>query len=148
MKRFSFTLQTVLDVKETLEQQHRDALSAQDTALSALRNRLTEEQSALAEAKAAFIRILSEGTGSIALFTYNSYFRLQDERIKATGRDIAAAELERSRIAQQLVNAMRERKVLENLKEKQYAEYKKEVERENERVIGEHLTNTLSRDES
>ncbi len=147
MKKFVFTLQTVLNVKETIEKQHKDAIAAIEMKLTRQHEDLHNMQTALTNAKQQLLEELQKGSNALIMATYRDYFELQKIRIENQQREITNTENEKARVRRLLMQAMQERKVLEKLKEKQRADYKIEVTREEERVISESLGSKVARKE-
>ncbi len=140
MKKFAFTLQTVLSVKESLEQQQKDAIKAIEATLNLQQTQLQELHKSVAEAKQTLREKLRQGSTATVMASYNNYFKLLDNNIKAKEREIENTENEKKRAQRLLTQVMRERKSLDILKEKQLKEYKIEQTRESEREIGEFLS--------
>lgn len=135
MQRFNFRLQRVLDIKriyqELREGELRDA-----------QQKLMQEKSNLAvleeETYRQQINVRELAAGTPALFSlFSNYFTLlfrvkdiQKDRIKKANKEVQA------RMAT-LMNAYKEKRVIENLKDRNWYEYLHEVDKEEQSVTDE-----------
>ena len=135
MAKFTFRLQSFLGVKEQLEEQKK---SEYGTALKKLEEekeslRLMEEE--LLENVVLFKKALSTSIAPAEIRRYNNRMELikvwiieQEKRIEAAARFAENKRLE-------LVEAMKERKALETVRERNYEEYLKEEQRAEQAVV-------------
>ena len=142
MKKFKFTLKSLLDLKQAVERQHKSELGA---ALAA-QNRFVQELEVMDQELLRQRLELSRpadavSPGELALrdIGFRALFQHMDEQKEK----IRVAKLECERIRHKLTVVMSERKVLERLKEKQLALYKEEVSRQESIAIDEFLSNKL-----
>ena len=143
MKKFKFTLSTLLDVKIALEKQQKSELAAAMArregfvrGLLEMENRLNKQRAEYAVAGGPSIRsgeLALRGLGFRALF-----FNMDVQKDK-----IRVAELEGERIRFTLKGTMNERKILEKLREKQKQRHKEELTREENAAMDEFLSNQL-----
>lgn len=145
MKPFAFKLQTALNiklkeeekVKEELHQQTArrletlDLLAVLEEELGKLEDRLRGHQDTRVDVD-EIRRCLD-------------YLPVIREKILRQKECIRQIEAEIDRIRQTLVELMRKRKVLEKLKERHYAQYQAEVNREEQKIIDEMATNSYYR---
>jgi len=140
VKPFKFKLQTSLDVKLKREEIQKEELAGASKIyrentdiLTSLRIRLTNIQENLRRKQSELIDVLD-------IVNYQDYIPVLIERIKKqeliTEQSRQAMENER----QKLVQIMRERKVLENLRTKHYQAYVQECLREEQKQIDEMAT--------
>lgn len=140
MKKFVFTLQALLHLKESLEKQERNNLGGITRRLNAL---LSEKEDMLRRRESAsqdYAARLAEGIMAPETQRFTSYFLMMKELLEEQNRKIAAAQAEIEACRQRLVEVMREIHMFENLKDKQYQQYLQEVQIEEEKAIGDFVS--------
>lgn len=137
MRKFTFTLESVLQVKYRLEERVRAELA--DT-----QSRLVEAQQALRRLsqekgrhQKEMARIQQGALDIGSLLLAQDYLAQLNRRIQDQQEVIAQIEAELDRKREELVEAQRERKSLEILKDKQWQEYQKAVQREEQLFLDE-----------
>jgi flagellar FliJ protein len=146
MKRFRFTLQALLNVKTTLEKQKIGELAAQNQIIARLEDQLAEMYARLDAAVTEYNDKMAAGgmsPGDTA--AYGSGFRAMYDRIREQHEKIARAQEVKEQIQRELTELMGERKMLENLREKQYQEYIEEVRREDAKVLDDFMSSKEAR---
>ena len=143
MKKFRFTLQSVLNVKLSLEKQHMAELGACESRIRLFQNELEEIIDRRERSRREFQRSVSEGLKSPELTVFAIGFVAIREKIDLQRRKIEIAEEEKRRIQSALIKVMQERKMLEKLKEKQIGEYKVLQRSEEAQEIDDFLTNKI-----
>jgi len=130
MKRFNFRLQRVLEIKEILEEvKRRDFLAAgyeHRKKVDALR----EFYGTLARYQTALHVLEKKG---ITAQHFNLYYRFFDaliRRIEFQKGLIETARQEMEKRREYLLGAVKERKILENLRQKKYTQYLYETDKE------------------
>jgi flagellar FliJ protein len=129
MKKFAFTLQSVLNVKRALEKQHLGELAACNIRIRGFeekRRELIKRESGQHE---EFRQKLEEGISSAELMMWRDANFAARERVDYQNTVIEQAEGERLRIEKRLMILMQERKILEKLREKQWEDYRAEERR-------------------
>jgi flagellar FliJ protein len=124
MKKFKFKLDTVLKVKLRIEAERKQQLQqtelARDAALRQLENRRAELEETIRQyevnTRRKFDRILAH--------YYNQYTIWLGGKIKEARIQLDYCENEVAQARQRLLEAAKERKTLEKLKEKAYRQYK------------------------
>jgi flagellar protein FliJ len=131
MKKFRFRLQKLLDIRETQEKQIKNELAALVSLQNIERNKQTELQQKMSDRKQS-LRIMMKNRA----FSYNEvmmFERFKDSAHKAIDiaeRKILEMEPEILRVRERLVNASKEKKVVEKLKERKFNDYTYAVNRE------------------
>lgn len=134
MKRFHFSLETLLSIRQQREQDARLELAG----ITSECNRLDEQLGVLARERTASV---SRGKDDfkedlMRWYAYRElYLQRLDRRIEEIQEDRAALELRREDAAAAYREAHREVFVLEKLREKRYALYRRESAREEQRSI-------------
>jgi flagellar export protein FliJ len=141
LKRFVFTLQSVLAYKQTVEKKQKAELAEIRALLQRLRAQDAELDAAFERTGQSLERALREQKdvpGEMA--RHDAFFRrIRDEKA-ALAVKIALAEQERIRRQEALIATMKEIKTLENLKEEQYALYLEETAQEEAKELGDLIS--------
>ncbi|HPJ38255.1 MAG TPA: flagellar export protein FliJ [Spirochaetota bacterium] len=131
MKKFQFKLQKLLDIREAREKEVKNELAALLNIQNAERMKQEEYRRKMAEERAKFTVKLKSGKFSYAeSMMFERFVEFANKVIDAAQDRIDSMEGEISRVRVKLVEASREKKVVERLKERQWEEYQYEVNRE------------------
>lgn len=140
MKNFVFRLQTSLDLKLKAEDMKKEELQKATKVykqnlktLKGLQNRLVEIQDILRGKQVKKMDI-------VEIKNCQDFIPVLEERIKNQVEVTAASRIEMERVRNELVEIMKERKMLEKLRAKQYQEYMREYLREEQKEIDELAT--------
>ena len=137
MKKFAFTLQKILDLRQYAEDQAKLELGR---AVSVV-NRLQAELVHIARAKDAAEKeraaVLSGSVDVTALLAVENYIGLLDVKKEQLFQELAAAELAAEQKRALFAQAMQKRAVLTKLSERQHEAWKLELEREEDLVLDE-----------
>ena len=145
MAKFIFNMQGLLNIKEKLEEQAK-------TEYGKALNKLEEE-------KNIFLRLNDEKKENILIFrqniekginpnyikNMNNYINLMNKKIEQQLENIEKAEEVSEEKRQCLLKAMKERKVLEALKEKEKENYFREELKKEQKVIDEIVSYKYSK---
>lgn len=149
MKKFSYSLQNVLNLKEKMESQEKVLFQAamaelrkEQEVLEELEQRKLGYEERLRECVSTKLDLLSVKTNREAIEIMKDRIQQQVGRIRRAERH---AEVARMRLEE----AIKERKTLEKLKEDAFAQYMKDYEKEEQKEIDElvsfrHKTETVS----
>lgn len=144
MKKFAFTLQNLLNVKISLEKQAKAELADCQGRLRLLLQELEDIHLRVAMRKNEWNEDMRRGgINSQDMATYFIGFRALQERIDLQKKKIDDCEKEKARLQKKVIDVMGERKMLENLKEKQREEYKALQKQEDAKIIDDFLSNQL-----
>jgi flagellar protein FliJ len=131
MKKFRFKLQKLLDLRQAQEKVVKNELAKlihiqniEKNRQNELRQRISEEKTALRK------RMQDESFSYKEIFVYERFKDASFKAINIAERKIQEMEPEIQRVREKLVEASRERKVVEKLKEREFEEYMYEVNRE------------------
>ncbi len=144
MKKFTFSLQSLLGVKMTLEKQQMGELAAAEARVRDLEKDLDNMRLRFQITKAEYTEKLKVGMVPYDITAYAIGFNSLKDKEEAQRDKIRAAEDDVYRIRSVLVETMRERKMLEKLRERHYEEYLDNVKRENEQIIGDFVANQIA----
>ena len=141
MKKFTFTLQSLLNYKQTLEKTQKVELRK---AQQALRELLDEEQrllQAYSDNERSLEHALRTGKNiGAALTEHDAYFRYLRDALLELRERIVKAEQVRDKCMEILVKTMKEIKTYNKLEEEQYREYLKEVSAEENKEIDDLIS--------
>jgi flagellar FliJ protein len=121
MKRFRFDLEKILEIRAYKEQEAEIELGRALGILTAIEREL--QSVAAARVKAASCRF-APGNGSNEILRYDLYIRRLDAQRDRLVKEAAEAELKVEEARRVFLEASRERKVLDKLKEKRRQEYR------------------------
>ncbi len=121
MKKFQFTLQKVLDLRQFTEDQAKTDLAQAISHADYIKVQLAE----VAEKRAAANASRSGCTSIEEHIVIENFITRMDVKKETLLQELAQAELIVEEKRKVFAEAMKDRKVLSNLKEKKYAEYRK-----------------------
>lgn len=141
MKKFRFSLETVLDYK----QQILDSLQNEHGAILA-QVRRQEEHIAALEAEyrhlsQEFNRRKTEGIGILDALKYEQYLRAMERQIEEACQRLHELQRQEEAKRAEVVEAKKETSSIEKLKEKKLDAYNKAVQKSEEDLIDEFVTN-------
>jgi flagellar FliJ protein len=123
MKRFNFGLQKVLQLRKYAEEEKKAELGRAVSALNAIESRI--EDAARKRHTAAAERFTN--TGAASLLAWDNYILRLDQETERLAREAAQAELAVEEKRADYLEASRDLKVIEKLKEKREKDYRRET---------------------
>ncbi len=140
MKGFKFRLESLLNIKDKLEQQAKIAYGEEVSKLNNEKKKLDD----LYVSKEENTQKQRESfTGTIDIFSFNQYRNYAtklDEMILNQIQAIKVQEIKTEEAREKLAEIVKERKAFEKLKEKELEEYKKEVQLAEDKLVDELVT--------
>jgi flagellar FliJ protein len=134
MKRFHFQFDKLLRVRDFAEEEAKAALGRQIGALNELEYRIAENERLREEA--ADKRFAKENS-IVDIDTYNFYIMRLDHEKAALLRDAEEQQKKVDEARAQYIEASREKKIIDKLKEKRLKEYKRETQKAGEAEVDE-----------
>jgi len=129
VKRFKFNLEKVLELRQYNEQEAKNELGHAISILNTIENNI--KQNALLHSSAAQERFTGIGsansTGAVSMLMWDNYILRLEQEAQRLMEEAARAELVVEEKRALYLEASRELKVMEKLKEKREQEYRKEV---------------------
>jgi flagellar FliJ protein len=129
MKRFTFQFEKLLRVREFAEDAAKEELGRQISALNEIEYQIAQNEFQRTEAAE---KRFSKDNSILDMSTYDFYIiRLDNEKIQL----LEEAEAQNKKVEEtraQYIEASREKKIIDKLKEKQLKEYKKETQKSEE----------------
>ena len=142
MKKFRFSLETVLDYK----QQALDSLRAEHGAILAQVRAQEQAVQALEEehrrADDEFTQRKLEGINVLDALNFEQYLRAVERRLQTETQKLAALERQEEKKRSQVVEARKETATIEKLKEHKLEDYRKAVQKSEETMIEEFVSTT------
>ena len=123
MKRFAFSMQKILDIREFTERQAQIELGRAVAEV----NRINGELEAVAQEKHRMVKLDMKNTSINEFLVYENYLKRLDITKERLLEELAAAQLVVDEKRAVFTEAMKQRKILSNLREKQYLQYKKDA---------------------
>lgn len=139
MKKFDFSMQKILNLREFQEEQAKIELGK---ALSET-NRIQSELEQIAVERARMVQVCSETSVDQLIINERYITRLDISRDRLL-EELAAAEIVVQEKRAIFAEAMKNRKVLTNLKEKQLTTYKKDAQLAEDNVLDDIASSSFS----
>ncbi|WP_058485155.1 flagellar export protein FliJ [Defluviitalea phaphyphila] len=140
MKRFIFTMDNVLNIREKLEEKKKQEYGK---ALNKLQNEIEKKENLIKETN-TFLQILSnkieEKIHSNEVILCNQYINYLKEKIDDQEKIVQDAEQYAQKKQEELLEAVKKKKMLETLKEKRLIEFLQEMNRK-EQIINDEIVN-------
>lgn len=142
MKKFHFSLETVLDYKQqaldALRAEH-GAILAQVRAQEAVIAGLEEQYSQLDQ---TFTQRKLEGITVLEAMQYEQYLRAMEQKLRTENRKLELLHRQEEEQRTKVVEARQETASIEKLKEKKLDGYRKAVQKDEELMIDEFVSTT------
>jgi flagellar FliJ protein len=133
-----FKLQPVLNIKQQQEDNKKNELGKAIQLLEAENQKLAELENSQADTIKEFNKKTKKTTVH-KLIEFNEYLSLLNSKIKTQKENVNNAALYVDKVREELVTAVKERKILEKLKEKKHDEYlieqKKLEQKTNDEIV-------------
>lgn len=140
MKQFVFTLQPLYDMQESIEKQYKMQMSEIEAELLKRLNDLDVLSSNFERMKREYCEAMATGVQAVKIKEYGHFF----ERLKAVMAlvqdKIASLEKEKEKCLAKLVQARREKKLLDKVRENQYSEYMDELKKEQDKLVDDLIS--------
>ena len=137
MAKFLFKMETVLKLRESIEEQKKNEFGKAAAELERQREKLKEIKQEQKRMIQEFHDMVKKHIDSKKSDQYNKYIKLLDKRIEEQKAVVKKCEAIEEACRKELVEATKEKKKLEKLREKQYQQYLIEEKREEQKVTDE-----------
>lgn len=148
MKKFRYSMQSLLVIKQKLEEQAKAAYAAAKMRLNEEEERLL----ALQRKREAYVEekreVMSERLDVPRLNALQIAVETTDERIQRQRQNVKKAELAVKAAEERLIDSMTERKTQERLRENAFEEYRQEMNAEEQKEIDERTSFQYSRSDT
>ena len=136
MKRFAFSMQKILDIREFTERQAQIELGRAVAEV----NRINGELEAVAQEKLRMIHQKQQEMTLNDFVVRENYMKRLELTKERLLEELAAAQLVVDEKRAVFTEAMKQRKILSNLREKQYLQYKKDALKIEENSVDDMVT--------
>ncbi len=143
MKKFKFTLQTLLNVKLAMEKRQKGELSECNARIHEFTRQQEANYAKRRQQAKEYNQLLQDGMPLAEVALWRGAFVAIRQRILEQNAVIERTEDERERIQAALLSIMRERKALEALRDKQLEEYKALQKAEDAAAMDEFLSHQV-----
>ena len=144
MKKFSFSLEKVLGIKNQFYDVKMNELAVLNQELREIENSIEKNKQEFLKYNEEINEIMKNGTSSSQIETYKAYFKALNIKEKQLYSNKADAEKRIEDKQQEIIALKSEISGLERLKEKQLAEYNKALQKQQEQQIEEFINEKLS----
>jgi flagellar export protein FliJ len=135
MKKFVFTLQSWYDMQLGLEKQHKLELKNIEAELSRRQNDLLQLNSDFDKANGEYCRAVSKGLGAPRMKDFGLYFDSLKAAMVSVQMEITRLEREKEQRMQKLIHTRKEIKLLDKLRETQYAEDMENAKKQHDKFV-------------
>jgi flagellar FliJ protein len=132
VKRFAFELEKLLELRTRREREAEIALGRAAAAVNALEGQLRD---LARERQAGAAGRFAPGNRAADILVYERYLRRLDQTREKLLAEAARAELALGEARELFIEASREKKVLEKLRERRLGEYRRQARREEAQIL-------------
>ena len=141
MKRFAFSLQKILDIREFAERQAQIELGRAVAEV----NRINSDLEAVAQEKLRMIHQKQQEMTLNDFVVRENYMKRLELTKERLLEELAAAQLVVDEKREIFAEALKQRKILSNLRDKQYAQYKKDALVAEDNAVDDMVTSRFGR---
>lgn len=140
MKKFTFTLHTLLDLNISLEKQQKNELAIINRRIQILNDEKLQKEFEITQVQIQLSEKLKTLCDVDTLSNSNRYITALNYKIRGIEELLDEQNLQRQNVQEELTKTMIKRKSLEKLKEKQYKQYLAELKTEEEKASDDFVT--------
>ncbi len=137
MKKFKFRLQRVIDVRKTKENECQRELSLSKEELKRHEEELEQEMAESSESEKKLRKALKQKINAGGLAALHDYTTWTNKKVQLQSDRTEVQRLEVNLKRKTLIQASKEKKVLERLKEKRFAEHQDQQKKEDQAFMDE-----------
>lgn len=137
MKRFTFSLQPLYDMKQSEEKQQKLELVTIQKELAARYNEMKTLTAEFEGTSSDYCSVITTGVQAVRVKQYGQFFARLKAAMTLTQEKISALEAQKKKCIESLVEIRKELKLLEKLREEQYTEYLDKRKKVQEALIGD-----------
>ncbi len=135
MKKFVFTLQSWYDMQLSIEKQQKLELKNIEAEMMRRHQELEQLNADFEKASGEYCTAVSKGVTAPCIKDYGQFFDSLKASMAAVQAEIVRLEREREQRMQKLVHTRKEIKLLDKLRESQYAEYQENVKKQHNKFV-------------
>lgn len=137
MKQFVFTLQSLYDIKLSEEKQKKIELLTIEKELQAREDELKQLAQQFEIAKCEYCEVMAVGIEAARVKQYGQFFSRLKTSMIVVKEQITAVESRKEQCVNALVELRKEKKLLDAMKEEQYAAFLKQRKKQQEALISD-----------
>jgi len=145
MKKFHFNLQKLLDYKETLKNNEKNALAMLQAKKAEIEGRIVSLENQIRETQEQMRSKAVRGTTINEIRGQAFKIEQAKSEIKMLALELESLELKIQKQLEVVVKLSQETAELEKIKEKKWEEYLEEIRKADELIISEYLSSKLAR---
>lgn len=126
MAKFKFKLETVLKVKTRVEDLRKQELQVAEVQKKEAQNRLSQRENELADTIQTYRQNCQQKLDLFQAMNYHKFLIWRNKQVEIAGQHLQVCENNVRETRDQLLEATKEKKTVEKLKEKAYEAYKAE----------------------
>lgn len=139
MKKFAFTLQRLYDVKESEEKQRQAQLRDLERNLDNYKKQKEANRRLYEREHAVYDKKCKTGMSMFEVQRYGDYFQYLEKEMKQQEIVIQSCQKNIDTVRANLLKLINEKNVLDRMRDEQYQEYLREVEKDNDKMIEDFL---------
>lgn len=140
MKKFKFTLQTLLDMNRSLEKQQKNELAVINNRIQVLLDTKSQREAEIEQVQNQTRKKLKTFCNAEMLKYNNLYITGLNKKIRDIEESLKEENKQKVIVQEKLTNTLVKRKSLEKLEEKQYRQYLMEIKNEEEKASSDFVT--------
>ncbi len=144
MKKFKFSMESLLNLKLSLENKKKEELGHAITLLKLEKDKLFQLENKRNDVIDLYKKGSKDKIFVLELKNYNNYLLFIKKTIEEQLLIIKKAEINVEQKREEFINATKERKILDKLKEKHYENYLYEVKQEEQKIVDEIVSYNYS----
>lgn len=143
MKKFTFSLQRLYDVKESEKKQKEAQLRDLERSLDNYRRQKEANRKLYDREHAVYDKKCRTGMSMFEVQRYGDYFQYLEKEMRQQERIIQSVQANIETCKQGIIKLINEEGVLDRMREEQYAEYRKEVAKDEDKTIEDFIQSRL-----
>lgn len=143
MKKFTFTLQRLYDVKESEKKQQEAQLRDLERSLDNYRRQKEANRRLYDREHAVYDKKCRTGMSMFEVQRYGDYFQYLEKEMRQQERIIQSMLSNIEACKQSIIKITNEEGVLDRMRAEQYEEYKKEVAKDEDKTIEDFIQSRL-----
>ena len=144
MKKFSFTLQSVLNVKTIQEKQMKAEIARIQNKLNELFSKQAQLNEELEDSSLRYSREMQNGITVPQMMWYANFADYIQTQLKQLAVSIEETLRNKQTKQAELTALVKEKKTIEKLREEQYRVYLEEVAKEEEKILGDLISYNMT----
>lgn len=140
MKKFKFSLQPLLDLALSMQEQLKNQMKQNEVILAQLIEELEDLSNQRTDAKHVYLRQVQRGVQAESLLNHAAYIERYTDLINKQAGRIDSAQKEREKLVLEKASNHQELKKLENLHQKQYTQFVAQAKRDEQEALSDMIS--------